>query len=242
MNNNVFPLTRDKELLRTKEYQTVVDVVKKMWDSEVIHRSTGYCFSVSDMVRTLLLHEGIHSKIVECQLTVINTDPPGFVMLGYDHHVKNKEVPTHVVCVTDTEIPMIIDLSIGYIQPDAVPFIVERASPNPNMKESIAEIKFDHATWHYTHKRDQYFPKFHQESIIDRIATDRKVKREIGWLKLLIGVVLAVSALSAVRGTYDFYQKYYVDNTFGPQTVSREDLLEELQKLEQKLQNINLNK
>jgi hypothetical protein len=234
MSKNFFPLTKDHELLKSKDYSKVVDIVKKLWDSEVVQRSSGYCYSISDMMRTLLLHEGIASHIVECQLTVINSSPPGFIMLGYDVSVKNKEVPTHVVCVTDTEIPMIIDLSIGYIMPDAVPFVVERAQPSSDLQTSIAELRFENSTWHYTHKKDQYFPKFHQESIVERIALDRKVKHEIRWLRLLIVLAISVSAFNAARGSYDFYQTYVnSNNNFGPEDISRQDLVNKINNLEQ---------
>lgn len=234
MNPEFFPLTKDRDLLKTRDYSTVIEVVKKLWHSEVIQRSTGYCFSVSDMMRTLLLHEGIASRIVECQLTVINASPPGYVMLGYDISVKNKEVPTHVVCVTDTDVPMIIDLSIGYIMPGTVPFVVEQARPNAALSHSIAELTYENSTWHYTQKKDQHFPKFHQDSIVNRIATDRQVKREIAWLKAVIVAVLVLTAGNAVRGSYDFYQKYAVSsNNFGPQELSTQDLIEKIQGLEQ---------
>lgn len=242
MNNQFFPLTKDHELLKTKDYSKVIEIVKKLWASEVILRGAGYCFSVSDMVRTLLLHEGISSKIVECQLTVINSSPPNYIMLGYEVSVKNKEVPTHVVCVTETEIPMIIDLSIGYILPDEVPFVVERAQPNTALKHSIAELVYGNSTWYYTQKKDQHFPKFHQDSIVERIATDRKVKRELDWLKILIAGVIIISSTNAMRGGYDFYQTYMNDNNFGPQNVSREEIMQKIEKLERAIQHNNTDK
>jgi hypothetical protein len=235
------PMTLDQELFKNKDYQTVMMVVKKLWDSEIIERSKGFCFSVSDMVDTLLKQEGITCRVVECQLTVINRDPPGFYALGYDHSVKNKEVPTHVVCITETDIPMIIDLSIGYIRPDIVPFVVGRAT-NPDPKV-IAKIDIVDSTWIYTMKDTQYYPKFHQQNIVERIQTDRIVKKEISWLKTLVIVAILFAATNSMRGGYDFYQTYLnEENNFGPQQVSREELSSQIQRLEQLITESKSNK
>lgn len=220
-------LTKDKELLKTKDYQTVISVVKKMWDADIIQRSKGYCFSISDMVDTLLRQEGINCRVVECQLTVVNKNPPSFFALGYDHSVKNRDVPTHVICITETEIPMVIDLSIGYIRPDIVPYIVERAIQKD--QKTIAEITIEDSTWIYTMKDTQYYPKFHQQNIVQRIKTDRKFQKEISWLKFLIGVSLVLVSLNAIRGGFDFYKTYIHSD------VSRGTVIERLDQLEQML-------
>jgi hypothetical protein len=207
-----FKFTTNDKLIKDSEYIKVMDIVRKLWDMGVIDRSAGFCFSVSDMIKTLLSQEGIDSIIVECQLTVVQTDPPNLTVLGYDHIINNeREVSTHVVCITKTKIPLIIDLSIGNLYPGHIPYIVEETFDGEE-KNVLSKFQIGNTIWTYTVKKDQKFPQFHQQSIIDRIATDRKIKKEINWLKMLVIVAVVISTINAVRGFYDFYQKYVNDS------------------------------
>jgi hypothetical protein len=225
-----FKLTDDLELREDPSYKRVIEIVKELWDTDVIARAAGYCFSISDMVSTLMRHSGIESEIVECQLMVKRVDPPVMIALGYDHRRDSpQQITTHVVVITKTEIPMIIDLSIGNLQPDQVRLIVERAN---GKNGTIATLDLGKTTWIYTAKKDQKFPHFYQQSIVDRIQTDQRVKREINWLKILIIVAISISSLNAVRGGYDFYQTYLDDgNSWGPARLKQ--LTEQVQRLEE---------
>lgn len=226
-----FKLTEDAELRRDPEYQKVMAIVRKMWEAGVIERARGYCFSVSDMVKTLLLHEGITARIVECHLAVIRTEPPSFQFLGYDQNSRARDIDTHVVCVTDTKIPMIIDLSVGYLAADVAPFIVERASA---VDDLLAEFKIKDSTWKYTIKAEQKFPEFHQQNIVQRMFMDRQVQGQLNRIKLFLVVAITVSMLNAVRGAYDFYQVYINrGNDWGPDTIR--ELKDEVKRIDEKL-------
>lgn len=228
-----FKLTEDTELLADPEYRKVMTIVEQLWSIDVIERAAGYCYSISDMVRTLLINEGIDCTVVECQLVMVRRSPPMMLTLGFDKKKETaSEVNTHVVVITKTKIPLIIDLSIGHMQPDLVPFIVERAN---NINDTLATVNTGPATWLYTRKKHQQFPHLHQQNIVDRITTDQKVKRDIGWLRLMITVAVLVSLFNAARGTYDFYQVYIEDqNTWGPDII--QSLRDSITTIEQKLE------
>lgn len=217
-------LTEDRELRKSRDYNTVMSIVEGLWNNEVIQRSKGYCYSTSDMVKTLLEHEGINSRIVECTLTVLGVDPVNMQFLGYEQTTNNREVPTHVVVVTETEIPMIIDLSIGHLRKE-VPYIVERAN---GALEKIAEIKYEKSTWVYKMRDQQLFPKYHQESIVNRMALDKQVNRQLYYLKIGLWVALVVGVLNFSRGLYDLYQTHFDPNTSREVIAERINTLEEI--------------
>jgi hypothetical protein len=70
-------------------------------------------------------------------------------------------------------------------------------------------------------KEIQYFPGFHQQNIVDHIATERRVRNELKILKIGIAVVFAITLFNAVRGSYDYYQTYIIENNgWGPGQLS----------------------
>lgn len=227
-----FKLSDDQELREDDTYKEIIEVVKQLWETNVIARAPGYCFSISDMIYTLLQHRGINCEIVECQLMVHRREPPVMIALGYDHRPDGPmDVTTHVVVVTKTRIPILIDLSIGNLQPDQVRLIVERAN---GLNGTIATLDLGSTTWIYTKKRDQKFPGFHQRSIVERIETDQRVKKELSWLKVLVVTAIVIAGLNGIRGAFDFYQTYYVDGNFwGPD--HNQNVLKRLENLERRL-------
>jgi hypothetical protein len=229
-------ITSDKELQDTKYYQDTLKIVKELWDGGVIQRGAGFCYSMSDLARIMLTQKGIPCRLAECKITIMSNDPPNLVLMGHDgllHGGKSTnpgDVDTHIVVVTETEIPMIVDLSISHIRPD-VPYIVERITQGIT-EDVLADIQYSGSRWTYYIKESISIPSIHQQSIIQRIQTDRKVKKDIGWLKILIIAAISISSLNAIRGTYDFYQVYIVkDNFWGPNHMKQ--LIEKVDDLDQ---------
>jgi len=195
--------TLDKELAETPDYKTVQRVILDLYYGGIIQKGGGYCISMSDMIRTLLLQNGIDASLLECKLTIIKTNPPGLSLIG--HHGLRKsndfsDIDTHIVCVTNTTIPMLIDLSIHDFQP-GIPFICERIN-GVNIKDEtdqssdvISKYEFgNNSTWIYQTREVQRIPRQHQIGIIDRFKTDARVFDDIKWLKILsyLGVAFAV--------------------------------------------------
>lgn len=208
-------ISDDDELVASKDYQRVLKVVKKLWDTGVILRGGGYCYSMSDMAKTLLGQAGIKSSLVECKVTIMGNDPPTLTMIGHDGSMPIRDNPnpdemdTHVVVVTDTEIPMVIDLSIGHIQAD-IPYVIERAtSPEPDI---ISKIDFKTSVWIYQRKESISVPSIHQQNILEKLRTDKQIKKDLAWMKVLIVVALIISGLNAFRGAVDFYHTYIVED------------------------------
>jgi hypothetical protein len=108
-------------------FQKILKVVNEAKQSGLISKGSGYCFSMSDIILKLLYKEGVKSKLVECSLMVTYKNPPGMYLMGYPGFNQNNYdadtmMQTHIVCVTESEIPILFDASIAHIDKN-VPFI-----------------------------------------------------------------------------------------------------------------------
>lgn len=213
---------RNHPVAETEYFKIIKNLVDGLNSSGMIESGSGYCLSMSDIVLKLLYKEGIKSKLVECSLMVILKNPPGMFLMGYpgfnqNNYTAEKMMQTHIVCITETEIPILIDLSISHIDKN-ISYICA-----PILKDfehtNLAEYDFETSTWTYTERKDTdiELPKLHQKSIIERIKTDAQIQKQISLIQKLIIVALSVSTLNFIRGGYDFYQTYINSyNDWGP--------------------------
>lgn len=228
-----FQLTKDRELLKSKDYQKIVNLIKKLYENGTVDRAQGYCYSIADMMKSLLSLEGISSKIIECQLTITCFDPPSMKFYGFDQKIKNNDIDTHVVVITETEIPMIIDISISHLYPTKVTSILERANGIGNQ---LADLELNGTRWVYQTKTVQRFPQYHQTSILERIQTDKKVQKELKLLKLGLILVVVFASLNFGRGAIDFYQTYFQEgNYWGPDHNKK--IIDRIEQLEKSMNN-----
>jgi hypothetical protein len=205
---------------QTDYYQKVKSLVDGLHSAGMLENGSGYCLSMSDIIHKLLHKEGIKSKLVECSLMVTLKNPPSLYLMGYPGFNANKfdsekMLQTHIICVTETETPILIDLSISHID-KSIPFICAPIIKR-EVHTNIAEYDFETSTWTYQEKVDTELPKLHQRSILDRIEQDNKVTKQINFIKTFMLVILGISTLNLLRGSYDFYQKYInQNNDWGP--------------------------
>lgn len=226
-----FQLTKDKALLKSKDYHKIAEILKKLHENGTVERAQGYCYSIADMMKSLLSLEGISSKIIECQLTVTCFDPPSMKFYGFDQKTKNNDIDTHVVVITETEIPMLIDISISHLYPAKVSSIIERANGVGNQ---LADLELNGTRWVYQTKSVQRFPQYHQTSILERIQTDKKVQRELKLLKVGLLLTIIFASLNFGRGAVDFYQTYFqAGNYWGPDYNKK--VINRIEKLEESL-------
>lgn len=207
-------------LEQTDYYKKIKNVVNELYLSGLVETGSGYCLSMSDIVHKLLHKEGIKSTLVECNLMVMVKNPPGLYLMGYkgfheDTYDSTKKMENHIVCVTKTEIPILIDLSISHIDKNI--FFICSPILNAETHTNLAEFEFESSTWTYTERLNSELPQLHEKSIIDRIKEDQRVSKEIKFIKLIMIILFFISSTNFVRGAYDFYQKYInTTNGFGP--------------------------
>lgn len=223
LNKTISDETKE-QIFQNSAYAKIRNLIETIEVTGTLYRSSGHCIGVSDMMKKLLEGVGIQSKLVECNLAVIvNDEKNSYVnFIGYkDGENVNPELesPTHVVCITETKIPFLIDLSI-YGMDKKVNFIFY-----PLLKEfsdhekNILTIKTETTTFVYNERKNNTLIDLHEKSIIDRINTDLKIENKINNInKVVVGLCIFV-VLNFARGSFDFYQKYInKTNGFGPTT------------------------
>lgn len=216
---------KNHPVIETEYFKIIKGVVDGLHKSGMTEAGSGYCLSMSDIVLKLLHKEGIKARLVECNLMVTLKNPPGLFLMGYpgfnqNNYTADKMLQTHIVCITETEIPILIDASVSHID-KSIPYICAPLLKNYD-HANISEYDFETSTWTYTEKEDTdiEIPKLHQKSILDRIKKDNDIQRQINLIRNFMFVLLTVSGLNLLRGTYDFYQTFLnPDSGWGPHKV-----------------------
>lgn len=189
----------DQTVTKDPQYPIVKQVIDSLWQGGIIQRGAGYCLGMSDIIQKLLESKGIKSKIVECKLIVLKKNPPSMHLIGQDGifsqgNIDNSEtkVDTHVVVITDTKIPMLIDTSIGHVS-EKIPYVCGEVNGKNN---TLAEYNVDEIEWVYIKKPVTVLPELHQKSLIDRIKTDIDVAKSIKFMKIIITCIICFSVVN----------------------------------------------
>lgn len=160
------------------------------------------------MLHALLLQNNIMSHMVECQVIISHTESKRLVFIGYDGPTDGKVVDSHVVLVTATKIPMIIDVSIGHKLPKHYQVIVDVAANKD--KNCLAQIDHKDVVLTYEEKQTNNIPLIHQRSITDRIATDTKIFNDMRLLKILNYIGIGISGFAIINTVLNFAMIFLV--------------------------------
>lgn len=189
----------DQKVTQDPDFPKVKQVIDSLWESGIIQRGSGYCLGMSDIIQKLLEGKGVKSKIVECKLIVLKKNPPGIHLIGQDGifsegnlDKSQTKVDTHVVVITDTKIPMLIDTSIGHVS-DKIPYVCGEINGKENV---LAEYKVDDSEWVYLRKPVEVLPELHQKSLLERIKTDVNVANTLQFMKYIVIALIAMSLIN----------------------------------------------
>jgi len=199
-----------EKMTKSGEYRVIGQLIQRLYQSGVIRMGSGWCMSMSDMIYTMLKQQGIESRLVECQLTITRRDQDGEiwpVTVGMPAETRPENyADTHIVVVTVTEPPMIIDSSISHHLDGDGAVIVAECLEIARYDRVFANLVVDtvrgQISMTYQEKSKPIMPLVHQTSVIDRITTDRKIFDSIQTLKRLnyIGITLSMFAVINVVG------------------------------------------
>lgn len=228
-------LTSDNEIKKSKDYKIIADTISDMQKSGAVSLGTGYCITMSEMIFTSLKHRGIKSKLVECTLTVSYLDDNITIFIGFENIKNPGEIDTHVVVITDTVPPFIIDASITNKFNSSPNIIIDKCTSSIEQPMLLADLEFTDRKIKttYTQKSVQKVASMHQSSILNRFAIDNKIFNNLKILKMLIALALVLGTVNAARGLYDFYNIYIAENRMGP--VSSQDMQNRLENIERLL-------
>lgn len=206
--------------------QDIEQAVKEIEDQNLLLYGNGYCFAMAEVAQAQLATKGINSRLVECQLTAIKTDPPQMKLVGHGRLSNdNNNFDSHMVCVTETEPSYLIDLSLG-----------ERiVLPTQETEGMIIATKEDPVTKIiYRQKPKPIVPAAMNQNIVARIRADQELRSSVKWLKVFLILALTISTVNAVRGFYDFYQTYInTENNWGPEDIGRKKMEQRIEHLEE---------
>lgn len=199
-----FIITDVNKQEETKDFKKVKDVVSKLIAAGTSKMGEGYCISVSDIVFNILRHNGIKCHLLEVQLSILDKKTGYTAMVGF-HNDKiladHTKVNTHVVVVTETDIPLIIDMSVAHRLPDGMQCILVKADGTED--KVLSEFDFNQCSMIYQQKTDLVenvpFPHIHQISILERMATDKTLFESISHLKKLNYVSIALSIFALLN-------------------------------------------
>lgn len=168
---------------------------------EVIQRFPGNCISASDIVQHILEFYGVKSRLVECQVMIIkgcDNSQKDIKFIGFNNvGITPSTIDTHLVVVTETVPPMLIDASLGhcYGEKNSI-FIRELLSDlRPNL---LGEFILDDLSITYQAKKEVKMPMLHQKNLVDRIEEDIKTKSKIKNLFLFFKVLLALTLINMI--------------------------------------------
>jgi hypothetical protein len=175
------------DLKQVKENKQIENVVNKLIEMDSLDGLHGNCVLACDIVQNMLSHYGVDSKTVECQLMVV-TDNNGqvhFNFVGLDGFTGGPDtVDTHVVVITNTEPPVLIDASISGSLPRETPVVVRVL--NSLDPESMGVFKINNVELNYNNKKNIKLPYVHQRTLVDRMKSEHNIKTEVSSVKKLV--------------------------------------------------------
>lgn len=190
-----FTITENPTLLSSPEFFKIVGIIESLLQAGTLQKLQGNCVVASELVCSLLEGLGIKSRIVECQLTITkNSDPIELYFIGFDNIGFKGELDTHLVVITETEIPILIDTSIGHYLPAARPAIIEQCHSNSD--KTLSLIKFDSYILNYQYKKSIKLPSLHQKNILQRMQYETAVAKNLKSLKFFIIGVATFSVIN----------------------------------------------
>jgi hypothetical protein len=198
-NKNDITISNDKDIIEHPQYKIIVDILTKLSASGIIWNLHGNCFAASDMLSAMLIQSGVECTMVECQASIRIQQEDGtsfFNLVGYDNFSFNGQVDTHVVVVTKTEIPILIDLGISQYLSQDHPFIVEKVdNKDPDV---LGNYIFDNYNIIYQTKRNIRFPSLHQKTFLERVNAEVQASGKIKTMTLLVYFVSAFTLFNFI--------------------------------------------
>jgi len=198
-------VAKDDKVRKSPQFHKIIELLNKLEQGGILGRLSGNCVTASDMIQTMLAQVGIESEVIECQACIYRQgEAVEFFFLGYDDTAFAGQVDTHLVVVTKTQVPILIDVSISHLLPYEHPFIVEGVAESKD-PTTISEFEYPNFKLTYQKKKNIRVPHLHQKTLLSRFADETKTKamlKKLGWVVWagialgLLNLILNVSLVS----------------------------------------------
>jgi hypothetical protein len=210
----------------TDVHSKIKTVIEDLNKKGILQRGSGYCVAMADLISRLLVSKDINARTTECQVTIMGKNPPMLHLLGYDNvDVTDNQVTTHVVVIIeDGDKQWLLDGSVYHILGGFPSYILTEITKT-EYYPIIVQTEIGHQQWTYTVKEQPKLPMIQQQTLLRRMSTDLKVRKDIDWLKIAVTVAVILTSLNAVQGAYDHYQ--------SPRQM--QEMYQKLERIEQKI-------
>lgn len=185
----------DDKLKSHPNFQQIQACLDRLCASNTVQRLPGNCISACDILQNMLTFYGVASRIIECQAMFIkeNREIRDFLFVGFNNvnPPSADTVDSHVVIVTNTEPPVLIDAAVGHLFPAHNQILVHVLdSVDPTV---IASFQIDDILVTYHHKKIIRLPALHQKTLMDRIREDLETQKKIRWLTRVLYFLLGMT-------------------------------------------------
>jgi len=192
-----------EEHKKDPEYQKILELIDTCHKQGVFDLGRGYCSTTSLVLQSILHINNIQTEIIEVA-TVINYDDGTQWFLGFDHVIHENQVPSHVVLITKTKTPYLIDLSIGHLLQGELGICSKINLAKHINSDVLAEYTIGKYKFLYRQKLTHKFSQVYETSILNRINTDKKIFSDIKVLKYLNYTAIILSLFSAINFVFKF--------------------------------------
>lgn len=194
-------LTLDHILLKDPQFFKIKELLLKLDSSGVLQNMQGNCISACETMQHLLFQIGIESEIRECQLVVTRdgTQQANDVLfIGFDDRHYAGEIDTHVVLLTKSKVPLLIDLSLGHVLPKDHSYLIERLNENNN---ELGTYVVGNLTLSYAHKTNIKLHTINQKNLLSRFLAEQEKIKKIGYIEKIAYWALIISGVDLVVNT-----------------------------------------
>lgn len=192
------------ELVKDQAFYTQIKnlIETKLRPYEILQRFRGNCIAATDLLQNLLYQHGIESRIIEVHLTSTYTRPDGnteSLFIGFDNLNYPGQIDTHLVLITDTPTPLLIDCAIGHVLEGCdMDYIL---LPVNITDKFFADYQINNVQVTYQTKKNIRLPTLHQRNLVDRMVEEKKVKDTLQWLKIFTIAGLGMSVFNMFANT-----------------------------------------
>lgn len=182
--------------------KTIAEVVQSLHRRGMLERFHGECLACADILQQTLAQKGLASRIVETQLSIISANPRHQMQwrfVGFNNpNYGAQGIDTHVVVITETPIPILIDLSIsGWLEGDR-PWVIEPVGNADNDPLVLARYTVESATLTYHPKQDPRLMGLHQQTLLDRMKSHVQVQNRIRSLGFWVLAAVLLSGTNTI--------------------------------------------
>lgn len=180
--------------------QEIDAVINQLAAEGLLANFQNNCVLASDIIQHMLAAQGVQSQLVEVNLVVSRPDAHGVratALVGYNMQTTGDNVATHVVVVTQSEQPMLIDASIGHLLRNPNQVVVAPAN-NTTDPSVLCQTRAGTIDLTYRIKQNIRLPSIHQKDLVTRLQSEHRLRTKVAWLSRVVIILLCIAVVNFV--------------------------------------------